>query len=96
MNVLSNVDLNLEAVVHPIDEAAEIVGSQEALGHELGVSKSAVNQWKLPGRKVPADKCPAIERLTAGKVRCEKLRPDVDWAYLREAAGGTANVATER
>jgi len=25
----------------------------------------------------------AIERESAGAVRCEDLRPDVDWAYLR-------------
>jgi DNA-binding transcriptional regulator YdaS (Cro superfamily) len=24
-----------------------------------------------------------IERESGGKVRCEDLRPDVDWAYLR-------------
>lgn len=25
----------------------------------------------------------AIERESGGQVRCESLRPDVDWAYLR-------------
>lgn len=25
----------------------------------------------------------AIERESAGEVRCEQLRPDVDWAYVR-------------
>lgn len=25
----------------------------------------------------------AIDRETGGMVRCEELRPDVDWAYLR-------------
>jgi hypothetical protein len=25
----------------------------------------------------------AIDRETGGVVRCEELRPDVDWAYLR-------------
>lgn len=32
---------------------------------------------------VPAERCPAIERATNGQVRCEDLRPDVDWAVLR-------------
>jgi len=27
-----------------------------------------------------------IERESGGKVRCEELRPDVDWAYLRGTA----------
>lgn len=69
---------------HPIDVAASIVGSQAALGRALGVTKSAVGQWKEEGRKVPAEHCPAIERLTDGKVRCEVLNDEVDWAYLRQ------------
>jgi DNA-binding transcriptional regulator YdaS (Cro superfamily) len=28
--------------------------------------------------------CIAIERETSGKVRCEQVRPDVDWAYIRD------------
>lgn len=27
-----------------------------------------------------------IERETAGQIRCEDLRPDVDWAVLRQSA----------
>ncbi|HEY0878970.1 MAG TPA: YdaS family helix-turn-helix protein [Zeimonas sp.] len=30
--------------------------------------------------------CIAIERESGGAVRCEDLRPDVDWAYLRGTA----------
>lgn len=66
-----------------LDQASEIVGSMQALGEKLGVTKGAVGQWKLPGRRVPAEHCPAIERLTDGVVRCEDLRPDVDWAIVR-------------
>ena len=39
--------------------------------------------WQKRGR-VPAEHCPAIERATGGKVRCEDLRPDVDWSVLRD------------
>lgn len=76
----------------PIDRAIESAGSMKALADALGVTKAAVFQWKFPGRRVPAQHCPAIERLTLGAVRCEELRPDVDWAYLRGevAASGTA------
>lgn len=66
-----------------IDEAARILGSQVALANALGVTKAAVNQWKRNNRKVPAEHCPAIERLTNGAVCCEDLRPDIDWEYLR-------------
>lgn len=68
---------------HPIDEAADILGSQNALATALGVTKGAVSQWKEAGRKVPAEHCPAIERLTSGRVRCESLRPDIAWDVLR-------------
>lgn len=73
----------------PIEKAARIVGSQSALAAALGVTKAAVWQWKEDGRKVPAEHCPVIERLTGGKVRCEQLRPDVDWAYLRAPTAPT-------
>jgi DNA-binding transcriptional regulator YdaS (Cro superfamily) len=66
-----------------LDRASEIVGSMQTLGEKLGVTKGAVGQWKLPGRRVPAEHCPAIERLTSGAVRCEYLRPDVDWGVVR-------------
>jgi len=69
----------------PIDRAIQSAGSMKALADALGVTKAAVFQWKFPGRRVPAQHCPTIERLTRGSVRCEELRPDVDWAYLRGA-----------
>ena len=85
--------------VHPIDVAAGLLGSQVALASALGVTKAAVNQWKDVGRRVPAEHCPAIERLTKGKVRCEDLRPDVEWDVLRlqaapeQGQGETAKAA---
>jgi hypothetical protein len=66
-----------KAVSHPD------IKTMEGLGERLNVSKGAVSQWKLPGRRVPAEHCPVIERMTNGEVRCEDLRPDVDWAQLR-------------
>lgn len=73
----------------PLDEVIALVGSMKAVAVHLGVTKGAVGQWKLPGRRIPAEHCPTIERLVSGKVKCEALRPDVDWAYLR----GTAPIA---
>jgi len=34
-------------------------------------------------RQASAALCISIERETAGKVSCEEMRSDVDWAYLR-------------
>ena len=63
--------------------ACKQVGGQAALARALGITAPTVNQWIKDQRPVPADRCPAIERITGGAVRCEQLRPDVDWAYLR-------------
>jgi DNA-binding transcriptional regulator YdaS (Cro superfamily) len=63
--------------------AAQIAGSQKALAVAVGVTAQSLNQWISGVRPIPAERCPAIERATDGAVRCEDLRPDVDWAYLR-------------
>ncbi|MDH2239096.1 helix-turn-helix domain-containing protein [Pigmentiphaga sp. GD03639] len=68
-----------------LSQAIAAVGGTSRLAELVGVSSSAPSMWKSRGR-VPADYCPAIERATAGTVRCEDLRPDVDWAYLRQSA----------
>lgn len=67
----------------PFDKALEIVGGPAKLAAVLGVSVQAVCFWRDGDRRMPADHCPSIERATGGVVRCEELRPDVDWAYLR-------------
>ena len=43
-------------------------------------------QIKSGVRKASSQVCINIERETAGAVRCEDLRPDVDWAFLRGTA----------
>lgn len=65
-----------------MNKAIEYFGSQAAMARELELAQQVVNNWIRRGR-VPADYCPSIERATKGAVRCEDLRPDVDWAYLR-------------
>lgn len=68
--------------MNPIKLASSIAGSQRELARQLGVTPGRVAQW-ITGDRVVADYCPRIERLTGGRVRCEDLRPDIDWAYLR-------------
>jgi len=65
----------------PLDSAIVALGGPSNLGAAVNSSPQSVSNWRLRG--VPAEKCPAIERATNGVVRCEDLRPDVDWAYLR-------------
>ena len=69
--------------MNAIEKAIDLVGSQAKLADILHVSRAAVNQWKLPGRKVPVTHCHSIERETKGAVRCEDLRPDVNWEFVR-------------
>lgn len=69
--------------MNAIEKACASVGGQSILAATLGITPPAVNQWITGKRPVPPERCIAIERATAGAVRCEDLRPDVDWAYLR-------------
>lgn len=73
-----------------IEKAIFVVGSASKLSRELGVTVQAVCFWRDGKRKTPADLCPDIERVTNGAVRCEDLRPDVNWALLRHS--GRASV----
>lgn len=74
-----------------LNRAIGITGSQKKLGLAVGVVPQVVNNWLRRGN-VPAEYCPGIEKATAGAVRCEDLRPDVDWAYLRSTDCGVVKV----
>lgn len=65
----------------PIQRATEILGSVKAVADVCGVSAQAVCNWAA--KQVPAKHCPDIEAATNGEVRCEDLRPDVNWPVLR-------------
>lgn len=75
-----------------VEKASGLLGGLSELARVLGVSSPTVSQWRTGTRRVPAERCPAIERATKGAVTCEELRPDLaeHWAYLR----GTAKVAS--
>ena len=55
----------------------------ERCGTSVGYLRKAVSTRQKLGESL----CINIERESGGQVRCEDLRPDVDWAYLR----GTKN-----
>ena len=57
-------------------------GRAAELARVLRITPTLIAQWSST-RQVPAERCPSIEKATSGAVRCEELRPDVDWAYLR-------------
>lgn len=59
-------------------------GASAKLARALQVSSVMVSQWVGGVKAVPAERCPEIEKATAGAVKCEELRPDVDWKRTRE------------
>lgn len=46
------------------------------------MSVPAAHQWLTGLRRVPPDRCPAIERATGGQVTVDELRPDVRWVRV--------------
>jgi len=66
-----------------ISKACSALGGQAKLARKIKVSSPTVSQWCNGVRPVPAERCPAIVRATGGAVRCEDLRPDVEWSVLR-------------
>jgi DNA-binding transcriptional regulator YdaS (Cro superfamily) len=66
-----------------IERACATVGGQANLARAVGVGPQQVWQWCYGYRRVPAERAILIERATAGAVRCEEIRPDVDWGVLR-------------
>lgn len=67
-----------------IKRAIEVMGSGVALAAAVGRSPQYVSQLLKGGRPVPAELCIVIERATRAAVRCEDLRPDVEWCVLRD------------
>jgi DNA-binding transcriptional regulator YdaS (Cro superfamily) len=53
-------------------------GTAARIARDIGVSAVMVSQWVSGIKAVPMDRCVAIERATAGKVKRWDLRP-ADW-----------------
>lgn len=69
--------------MNPILKAAQTLGSQAELARRLGVTSAFISQLLSGGRPIPIQHAISIERETEGAVRVEDLRPDVDWAVIR-------------
>ncbi|QLB18687.1 transcriptional regulator [Mannheimia granulomatis] len=61
-------------------------GEMARLSKAIKVAQPIVSFWVNGKRQVPAERCPEIEKFTEGKVTCEELRPDVNWAVLRNSS----------
>lgn len=60
--------------------------SQKQLADALDVSAGLVSQWIKGRRPISIEQCLAIEAATNRMVKCEELRPEMNWRYLREKA----------
>lgn len=62
--------------------AVMAAGGAPAVARLFGITRIAVYEW-IEKNRVPAVRCPALERAGKSAVLCEEIRPDVDWAFLR-------------
>ena len=69
--------------MNAITEAINGAGGPAKVSRACGVSVQAVCFWRDGLRTLSADHCITLEKLNQGRIRCEDVRPDVDWAYLR-------------
>ena len=64
--------------MNPLDLAIKEAGGVSALAASIGVTQSAVSNWRSRPGPVPVEHCAAIERAAAVVVTRRDLRPD-DW-----------------
>lgn len=56
----------------------------EALASRCGTSVGQLKQVAYGNRRASAGLAVSLDRETSGVIHCEVLRPDIDWAYLRQ------------
>lgn len=59
---------------------------RRALAERCGTSFGHLNNVRYGIKPCAVELAIALERESGGTVRCEDLRPDVDWAYIRGTA----------
>ena len=55
----------------------------KALAEQVGTSPAYMSQIANGHRRASGEMAIAIEKATNGAVRCEDIRPDIDWTVLR-------------
>ena len=61
----------------------EHFGKRAVLARQIGVKQIMITMWIKGRARIPAERCIQIEKITGGKVTCEEMRPDIDWAVVR-------------
>lgn len=62
-----------------MSELIATLGGPTAVARMLGIKPPSVIGWR--GR-IPAERCPDLERAVAGKLTCEVMRGDVMWVRV--------------
>jgi DNA-binding transcriptional regulator YdaS (Cro superfamily) len=62
------------------------VSEQQAFAARCGTSVGYLRKAVSMDSRLDGRTCIAIERESGRRVLCEDLRPDADWAYLRNSA----------
>lgn len=75
----------MNATNQAIREAIQGAGGPSKVARECGVSVQAVCFWRDGLRALPAEHCITLEKMSEGRIQCEQMLPDVDWAYLRQS-----------
>jgi DNA-binding transcriptional regulator YdaS (Cro superfamily) len=57
---------------------------QQAFAKRCGTSVGYLRKAASVGQKLGESLCINIERETAGAIRVESIRPDVDWQFIRQ------------
>jgi DNA-binding transcriptional regulator YdaS (Cro superfamily) len=74
---------SLRAYLNDLDPNA-----QDDFASRCGTTVGYLRKAISVGQRISEGTVIAIERESGGKVRCEALRPDVDWKYLRSRTSG--------
>lgn len=70
-----------------VREIIQTLGGPAAIARRLEIRSQAVSLWARANR-IPLNRVCALERMARElgvHVRAEQMRPDVEWAVLREA-----------
>lgn len=59
---------------------------REAFACECGTTLNYLNMVRCGAKKANKSLCMAIEKRSAGAVRCEELRPDIEWKHIEDWA----------
>ena len=68
------------------------VADRDGFSERCGTTYAHIRNIAYGFRVAGESLCINLERESQGAVRCEDLRPDVDWAYLR----GTSKTKTKK